>query len=80
MTADGRIGWRCGAACAVPPALIVTGPGYRRLPGVPAGGRVNPDSDMRMVRLRETLAWHRPACVVTRDASGHGTALRKVVR
>ena len=75
MISDGRIAWREGAASAVLPVLVALGVGAKRLPDVLAGGLINPDSYMRMVRLRETLAQHHPAFVVEHDGSGHGTLL-----
>jgi hypothetical protein len=70
-----RIGWRIGAVSAMLPVLIVLAGGARRLPDVLAGGLIDPDSYMRLVRLRETLQLHRPAYIVTGDGSGHGTLL-----
>ncbi len=39
------------------------------------GSLVNPDSYMRLVRLQDMLAAHRPLNMVMRDGSGHGTLL-----
>ncbi|HVC62347.1 MAG TPA: hypothetical protein VND19_18540 [Acetobacteraceae bacterium] len=75
MTRCDRIGWRNGTACVGLPVLLVLALGARRLPGVLGTGLIDPDSYMRLVRLRETLQLHRPAYIVTRDASGHGTLL-----
>lgn len=36
---------------------------------------IGPDSYMRLVRLHDTVAAHRPMHVVARDGSGHGTVL-----
>src|SRR5690348_252256 len=47
-----------------------------RAPGnVLAGSLLNPDSYMRMVRLRDMLAQHALLDVVPRDGSGDGTLL-----
>jgi hypothetical protein len=55
--------------------LIVLARGARQLPGVFDGGLIDPDSYMRLVRLRETLSSHRPTYIVAGDGSGHGTLL-----
>jgi hypothetical protein len=49
--------------------------GGRMLPGVLAGGLVNPDSYMRMVRLEAILAHGSVLDTVFRDGSGRGTQL-----
>jgi hypothetical protein len=75
MTRSDRIDWRNGTACVTLPVGIVLVLGARLLPGVIAGGLIDPDSYMRLVRLRETLQSHRPAYIVNADGSGHGTLL-----
>ena len=69
------IGWREGLFCALLPVLIEVLSSVRvaemRLPD----SLIGPDSHMRLVRLRDILAAHRPLHVVARDASGHGTVL-----
>jgi hypothetical protein len=69
------IGWREGAICALVPVFIevathFTIGGARRL-----GEVISPDSFMRLVRLRDIVAAHRPLHDVARDASGNGTVL-----
>jgi hypothetical protein len=49
--------------------------GLPRLGDVLHGSLLNPDSYMRIVRLREILAQHRLVYVVARDNSGNGTVL-----
>ncbi len=49
--------------------------GGRMLPGVLAGGLVNPDSYMRLVRLDEILTAGQVLDSVGRDGSGRGTQL-----
>ena len=69
------IGWREGTACALIPVLI-EGISRLRLSGVrDFGNFFDPDSYMRLVRLRDIVAAHRPLHVVANDASGHGTIL-----
>jgi len=75
MTRGDRIGWQNGTACVVLPALIVLARGARQLSGVLDDGLIDPDSYMRLVRLRETLQTHQPAYMVTNDGSGHGTLI-----
>jgi hypothetical protein len=75
MTRCDGIGWRNGTACVALPVLIVLARGARQLPGVVNNGLLDPDSYMRLVRLRETLLTHRPAYSVAGDGSGHGTLL-----
>lgn len=75
MTRCDRIGWRNGTAYVVPPVVIVLALGARQLPSVFGGGLIDPDSYMRLVRLRDTLLLHRPAYSVAGDGSDHGTLL-----
>ncbi len=75
MTRCGRIGWRNGTAGVALPVLIVLALGTRQLPSVFNEGLIDPDSYMRLARLRETLQSHRPAYIVAGDGSGHGTLL-----
>ena len=70
-----RIGWRNGTAAVALPVLVVLALGARQFPSVVNGGLIDPDSYMRLVRLRETLQLHRPAYSVAGDGSGHGTLL-----
>lgn len=53
-------------------AAIDVAVGARSLPALLQGGLVNPDSYMRLDRLRDILALHAPLSVVLRDASGAG--------
>jgi hypothetical protein len=57
------------------PVLIAIAMTARQITPIRQGGLRNPDSYMRLVRLRETLAAGYPMDVVTADASGHGTVL-----
>lgn len=75
MTRCDRIGWRNGSISVALPVLLVLALGARQLPNVVDGGLLDPDSYMRLVRLRETLQLHRPAYSVAGDGSGHGTLL-----
>lgn len=59
-------------ALAVAVDLVVGG---QMLPGVLAGGLVNPDSYMRLVRLDEILTAGQVLDEVARDGSGRGTQL-----
>jgi hypothetical protein len=58
---------------ALLPALISSAMSMKALPEVLAGGLVNPDSYMRLVRLENGLRNHAPGYVVLRDGSGSGT-------
>jgi hypothetical protein len=75
MTRSSELGWREGAACMVLPVLLALALAGKRLSAVLAGGLIDPDSYMRLVRLRETLQAHAPTFVVPRDSSGYGTLL-----
>jgi hypothetical protein len=55
--------------------LIVVATSANILPGVLAGGLVNPDSYMRLVRLEDALQQHGAGFIVARDGSGAGTLL-----
>jgi hypothetical protein len=72
MTRCGRIGWRNGTASVALPVLIVLALGARRLPSVFDDGLIDPDSYMRLVRLRETpeqRAASRVAAAMTAGAA-----------
>ncbi len=58
---------------ALLPALIAFAMTMKALPDVLAGGLVNPDSYMRLVRLEEGLRTNALGYVVHRDGSGAGT-------
>lgn len=49
--------------------------GLRSFPMVLDGSLVNPDTYMRLVRLRDILAQHAPLDIVARDGGGAGTLL-----
>jgi hypothetical protein len=49
--------------------------GLRSLPGLLQGDLLNPDSYMRLVRLRDIVRLGKPVHVVLRDGSGEGTLL-----
>ena len=71
----GQLGVREGLLYAVLAMAITFGASLKLLPGVIAGGLINPDSYMRLVRLEEGLRHHDVAYVVARDGSGAGTLL-----
>jgi len=71
----GHIGWRAGMLYALLPVLVdlaFSAPHAGELRG---GQLINPDSYMRLVRLREILHAGAPVDVVARDASGAGMVL-----
>jgi hypothetical protein len=70
-----RIGIGEGLLYALLPMLIAMATGIRTLPGVIAGGLLNPDSYMRIVRLEAALQHHEFGYIVARDGSGTGTLL-----
>lgn len=69
------LSWSEVAAYFVLGALLDIAVGLPRLRSVLDGSFLNPDSYMRLVRLREILAQHAPVNVVARDGSGAGTVL-----
>src|SRR5579871_2066919 len=64
------IGWKNGALYALLPMLISLATSAKALPGVFAGGLIDPDSYMRLVRIQEGAGY-----VIARDASGTGAVL-----
>jgi hypothetical protein len=76
ISTNGRsVGWREGLTCAILPVLIevladLTLSDWRNF-----GRFSDPDTLMRLVRLRDIVASHRPIGFVANDASGHGTML-----
>ncbi len=66
---------REGMTCAVLAIALVVAEGAKGLPGVLLGELPNPDSAMRLVRLRDMLAAGAPLDAVARDGSGHGVVL-----
>jgi hypothetical protein len=75
MQRSGRVGAGAGFICVILSLLAVAGVSIRFLPDVRAGGLTNPDSYMRLVRLREMLDSGTVLYGVARDGSGHGTVL-----
>ncbi len=69
------IGWREGLACTILPVLIEVVAGLTLSDWRDFGRYSDPDSLMRLVRLRDIVALHRPIGVLANDASGHGTIL-----
>jgi hypothetical protein len=66
---------REGLECATLAAALVVAEGARSLPGALRGELPDPDSAMRLVRLRDMLAAGAPLDTVMRDGSGHGVVL-----
>ncbi len=64
-----------GALCFLLPMLLAIASGAAQLRGVIAGGLVNPDTYMRLVRLEATLRQQSAVYVVDRDGSGTGALL-----
>lgn len=75
MQRSGRIGFRTGFACVIFPLLVTAGMSLRSLPAARAGGLSNPDSYMRLVRLRDMLESGTALFTVDRDGSGQGALL-----
>lgn len=71
----GRLGGRDLVLCFVLAALVDVAVGGRVLPAVLAGGLVNPDSYMRLVRLHDILSNGAVLDSVIRDGAGRGTQL-----
>ena len=71
----GRIAWRAGALYALLPVLVDLAFSLPRAGRLRDGQLINPDSYMRLVRLREILRAGAPVDVVPRDASGAGMVL-----
>jgi hypothetical protein len=68
-------GLREGFGCAALAVALVLAAGAWGAPGGLSGELVNPDSAMRLVRLREMLAAGAPLDAVARDGSGAGVVL-----
>lgn len=78
MDRDGgalRFNLREGLVYALLPVAITVALSAKILPGVLAGGLVNPDSYMRLVRLQDEIQRHDVGYLVARDGSGGGTLL-----
>ncbi len=73
---EGSTGWTgTGVVCVLAALLAVIGMSVRHLPDMRSGGLSNPDTYMRLVRLRDMLHAGTVLDVVARDGSGHGTVL-----
>jgi hypothetical protein len=70
-----QVGRGTGFICIVSALLAVLGMSVRYLPNLRAGGLSNPDSYMRLVRLRDMAHGGTVLDIVARDGSGHGTVL-----
>src|SRR5580658_4814078 len=70
-----RIGRGTGFICVSAALLAIAAMSLRVTSNLRDGGLSNPDTYMRLVRLRETLRAGHPVYVVARDGSGHGTLL-----
>jgi hypothetical protein len=70
-----RIGRGTGFICVSAALLAIAAMSLRVTPDLRNGGLSNPDTYMRLVRLRETLSVGHPVYIVARDGSGHGTLL-----
>ncbi len=75
MAGSDRLGRQELAWSALLPATLAVALNAKLLPAVLAGGLVNPDSYMRLVRLRETVQAGHPIDIVANDSSGGGTLL-----
>lgn len=75
LTPAGHLRWADVLLCFGLALLVDLVVGGRMLPGVLAGGLVNPDSYMRLVRLDEILTSQQVIDSVMRDGSGRGTQL-----
>ena len=75
MKCFGRVGRGTGFICVIFALLATLGMSLRLLPELRAGGLSNPDTYMRLVRLREMLDSGTVIYSVARDGSGHGTVL-----
>jgi hypothetical protein len=64
-----------GAICGLLALILDVAIGTPHLRAVAAGEMLNPDSYMRLVRLRDILTAHAAIDVVARDNSGAGTVL-----
>ena len=63
-------------ACTALAIALVVAEGAEGLPGALRGELPNPDSAMRLVRLRDMLAAGAPLDTVARDGSGHGVVVQ----
>jgi len=74
-TKSRSIGWRESLICAILPVLAESVAGLTLSDWRDFGRYSDPDSLMRLVRLRDIVSANRPLSVVANDASGHGTVL-----
>jgi hypothetical protein len=70
-----RMGFGTSFVCVILPLLVDLGMSVRALPDLRDGGLSNPDSYMRLVRLRDIVDSGILVDSVARDGSGHGTVL-----
>ncbi len=75
MKRSDRVGAGTGFICVTFALLATIGMSLRVLPDLRAGELSNPDTYMRLVRLREMLDSGHVIYSVARDGSGHGTVL-----
>jgi hypothetical protein len=75
MKRTGQIDRRTGFTAVAMALLVTLGMSARSLPDIGSGGLSNPDTYMRLVRLRDMLASGTILHAVARDGSGHGTIL-----
>jgi hypothetical protein len=75
MQRFGQVGRGTGFICVIFSLLTALGMSLRYLPDLRAGGLSNPDSYMRLVRLRDMVDSGTILFSASRDGSGHGTIL-----
>jgi hypothetical protein len=75
MQPFGRVGYGTSFICVAFALLVTIAMSLRILPDLSSGGLTNPDTYMRLVRLREMLDSGGVVYSVARDGSGHGTVL-----
>jgi hypothetical protein len=75
MQRSAQVGREAGFVCVMFATVATLGMSVRCLPDLRAGGLFNPDSYMRLVRLRDMLRGGTVMDTVARDGSGHGTML-----
>jgi hypothetical protein len=75
MQDNARVGGKIGFMCVILALVTAVGVSARAIPDLQAGSLSNPDSYMRLVRLREILDSGKIVYSVARDGSGHGTLL-----
>jgi hypothetical protein len=75
MQRSGRVGGGVGFICVMFALIAVLGVSLRAVPEWRGGALSNPDTFMRLIRLREMLDSGKIVYDVARDGSGHGTLL-----